>query len=112
MNTLLRAESLSELCETFVTAFIGNLQKMVRGFQLEAVFDFVFGIDDTLGTSKVYRGHELLTMSGVDRDRTILVGDTDHDLEVGRTLGIPVVLVARGHQSTARLRSVHDTVLE
>jgi phosphoglycolate phosphatase len=89
-----------------------NLENMVSGFQLETVFDFVFGIGDKLASSKVYRGHELLSASGVDRTRTVLVGDTDHDLEVGRALGVPVVLVAHGHQSPARLRSIHDTVLE
>ena len=142
----LRSEPLSELCETFVDAFMAgvydcplvpgsrellhavkragktqsvlsatdqeNLENMVRGFQLETVFDFVFGVDNKLGSSKIDRGHELLAASGVDRTRSILVGDTDHDLEVGRALGIPVVLVAHGHQSTARLRTVHDIVLE
>jgi len=33
-----------------------------------------------------------------------MVGDTIHDHEVGLELGIPVVLVARGHQSAERLR--------
>jgi len=89
-----------------------NLQKMVSGFELEACFDFVFGIEDKLAASKVHRGHELLSVSGVDRDRTILVGDTAHDLEVASAIGIPVVLVAHGHQSAERLRRIHDNVVE
>lgn len=89
-----------------------NLDKMVSGFQLEACFDFVFGIEDKLAFSKVHRGHQLLAASGIDRSQTILVGDTDHDLEVARALDIPVVLVAHGHQSAERLRNLHHNVVE
>ena len=39
-----------------------------------------------------------------------MIGDTDHDHEVGVAMGVDVLLVAHGHQSEARLRAVHDRV--
>jgi phosphoglycolate phosphatase len=41
--------------------------------------------------------------SGVDPNRTVLVGDTDHDVEVAQAMGVHCLLVPSGHQSHARL---------
>ncbi len=46
----------------------------------------------------------------IDPGQLILVGDTDHDLEVGDALGIDVLLVTGGHQSHARLSKRHSRV--
>jgi phosphoglycolate phosphatase len=40
-----------------------------------------------------------------------LIGDTDHDLEVGLALGVDVILLSDGHQSPERLSALHHTVL-
>jgi phosphoglycolate phosphatase len=89
-----------------------NLQQMVAGFGLQPYFDFVFGIEDKLAAGKVSRGHDLMRASGVAPEKTLLIGDTDHDLEVGQALGIPVLLVTHGHQSAERLRKIHDNVVD
>lgn len=89
-----------------------HLHEMVAAFDLEACFDFVFGIEDKLAASKVRRGHDLIQASGVPPARTILIGDTDHDLEVAQSLGIAVVLVSHGHQCAERLRCIHHNVVD
>ena len=90
----------------------GNLNDMVSQFGLSPHFDFVFGIADKLAVSKVQRGHDLLRASGVPAARTLLIGDTDHDLEVGHALGISVLLVTHGHQSAERLKRLHHDVID
>ena len=40
----------------------------------------------------------------------LLIGDTDHDAEVGDALEIPVLLVAQGHQDERRLRATGHRV--
>jgi hypothetical protein len=40
----------------------------------------------------------------VPSTRTLLIGDTDYELEVGHALGIPVLLVTPGRQSAERLK--------
>ena len=89
-----------------------NLQRMIAGFELTPYFDFVFGVEGTQGAGKVRRGHELMHASGIAPGHTVLIGDTDHDLEVGHALGISVILVTHGHQSAERLRRVHDNVVD
>ena len=89
----------------------GMLVESVRRYGIEAHFDHVFGIADKLAASKVQRGHELMTRAGVPARDTILVGDSDHDFEVGQALGVDVVLVEHGHMCETRLRAVHPTVV-
>jgi len=89
-----------------------QLHRMVTAFELEPCFDFVYGIEDKLAFSKVHRGHDLLRASGIPASRTVLIGDTDHDLEVGEALGIDVVLVTHGHQCAERLRGLHRHVVD
>jgi phosphoglycolate phosphatase len=89
-----------------------TLNAMMSQFGLSHYFDFVFGIGDKLAGSKVQRGHDLMRESGVPPTRTLLIGDTDHDLEVGQALGISVLLVTHGHQSAERLRRIHHDVID
>ena len=88
------------------------MHDMMSQFGLSQYFDFVFGIGDRLAVSKVQRGHDLMRESGVPAARTLLIGDTDHDLEVGRALGISVLLVTHGHQSAERLKRLHHDVID
>jgi len=89
-----------------------NLEKMMDSFSVRSFLDFVYGIEDKLAASKVHRGHDLMKASGIGAKKTWLVGDTDHDLEVGQALGVNVLLLAHGHQSADRLRALHDHVVE
>lgn len=88
-----------------------NLDRMITAFQLRPFVDHVFGIADKFAASKVTRGFELIAASNVPVTKTVLVGDTDHDLEVGKALGISVILLSHGHQSKERLDKIHDVVL-
>jgi phosphoglycolate phosphatase len=89
-----------------------NLNKMMDSFGLLHLLDHVYGIEDIYAASKVHRGQQLIAAVPTDKTKTVLVGDTDHDLEVGQAMGISVILVAHGHQCASRLRKLHDTVVE
>jgi phosphoglycolate phosphatase len=89
-----------------------SLDRMITYYELRPLLDSVFGIADKFAASKVYRGHELIHLSGIDKNLTVLIGDTDHDLEVARSLGIDVILVAHGHQESEKLKSLHDRVID
>jgi len=68
-------------------------------------FVAVCGLSHLEGDSKVERGRELLAGFAIRPESAILIGDTDHDAEVASALGLSTVLIARGHQSEARLRA-------
>jgi len=89
-----------------------SLNWVVEKFEVHLYLDAWFGIADKYAASKLARGQELIRASGIAPEETILIGDTDHDLEVGRELGMDVILLAHGHQSETRLRKIHDQVLQ
>ncbi|MCX6118112.1 MAG: HAD hydrolase-like protein [Proteobacteria bacterium] len=82
------------------------LTKQLTHFDIHHLFDHVFGLTDFLANSKVERGRELIRESTIHPKDTILIGDTDHDVDVARELGIDVVIYADGHQSYSKLKKV------
>jgi phosphoglycolate phosphatase len=88
-----------------------SLNEVIGHYALKPYFHSVFGIGDKFATSKLARGKELLALSPHSAAETILIGDTDHDLKVGKELGIDVVLVGHGHQCAKRHLKIHDKVL-
>jgi phosphoglycolate phosphatase len=88
------------------------LQDSVRRFEVDHLFDHVYGVFDKQAASKVARGHTLMSEAGVAPEATVLIGDTDHDLEVGLALGVEVILVEHGHQCPERLRRLHHRVVK
>jgi phosphoglycolate phosphatase len=69
-------------------------------------FQHVFGLSDHDAVSKLQRGQDLLatlTGAGADPARMILIGDTDHDYEVGTAMGIDTLILTDGHQHLDRL---------
>jgi phosphoglycolate phosphatase len=87
----------------------GSLERMIQGFGLHEIFARVFGNSDHFATSKLERGRGLLRATGFDSARTVLIGDTLHDLEVADALGTHLVLVDHGHHSRARLSEARLT---
>jgi phosphoglycolate phosphatase len=81
-----------------------DLNQLLAHFGIQSYFDHVFGLSDHYAASKVERGRQLLDACGVSAAESILIGDTDHDFEVGRELGVDVLLLGDGHQHEDRLR--------
>lgn len=89
-----------------------HVLEMLDHFDIARNFRHVFGVADNMAASKEGRGKELVATATHKARGTLLIGDTDHDLEVGRELGVDVLLVAHGHQSHERLLRIHDNVVE
>jgi phosphoglycolate phosphatase len=87
------------------------LEAALKQFGVFDIFDHIYGIEDYHASSKLDRGQALMRESVADPVHTVLVGDTDHDLEVGQALGVDVILVDHGHQSYERLIEKHPVVI-
>lgn len=88
-----------------------HLNDIIQHFQIQHFFDRIFGIENDFAVSKLHRARELMCISNIPAEDTLLIGDTDHDLEVGRELGVDVLLIADGHQHVERLVKLHDKVI-
>ena len=73
--------------------------------------DFIYGVDNLDGRSKVDRARELI--SALQTSQTpqtfIFIGDSLHDKEVADAIGVRCVLCAQGSHAGWRLRAVAPT---
>ncbi len=83
----------------------GMLNDALVRFGLRDYFDFVCGTDNLSGASKLERGRALMARLRAEtpQARFACVGDTQHDAEVARDLGVDCLLVSGGHQTDERL---------
>jgi phosphoglycolate phosphatase len=88
-----------------------HLEEMMEHFDIGHLFHGVYGLDHHHADSKVHLGQRLLDEHTIDLSETLLVGDTDHDLEVGRHLNVDVLLVGCGHQDMEYLQTLHPHVI-
>lgn len=88
------------------------LLRTIDHYGLTGFFDAITGISDNYAHSKAETGIRMMGDLGLVPGETIMIGDTVHDFEVASLLGISCVLVARGHQSAARLLSTGAPVIE
>ena len=76
----------------------------LRELGIFEVFEEVKGLDNIHAASKTALAIEWRKKHPTER--VLLIGDTDHDLETARAMGVECVLVARGHQSRDRLEQL------
>lgn len=88
-----------------------HIDEMTQHFGVNHLFDYIYGIDNLHAASKLGRGRELIEVSKIDKEQTILIGDTDHDYEVAEQLGIDCLLIADGYQAASRLLDIHHHVI-
>lgn len=84
------------------------LEEALEVYGIREYFDFVYGVDNLDGGSKLARAEALKEKIGTTD--AVLIGDSIHDAEVAKALGFAAVLVATGGHSAARLRAAAPTV--
>ncbi|MBI2601925.1 MAG: HAD family hydrolase [Deltaproteobacteria bacterium] len=88
-----------------------DLKNYVNHFGLGKYVSHIYGCRAYPTEGKIDRGHELLEKTAADREKTVIVGDTEYDYEVGKALGVEVILVADGYQAYERLSHLDCRVL-
>ncbi len=91
-QTLLSATELTMLC--------GQLLEL----GISEVFCEILGRGDIHAASK--EGIAIAWRDGHPTDRVLMIGDTDHDLQVAKAINADCALISRGHQSEAYLKTL------
>lgn len=79
-----------------------ELRSALDALQLLPLLEGVYGLGDLLARGKVEQGRRLMADASLDPREVVLVGDTDHDVEVARELGVLPITLTIGHQSPHR----------
>ncbi len=84
----------------FSAAHIEELEFQVTNHALEGVFHELSGASDYQAGSKLERG---IKLSDQNKNKPgVIIGDTIHDMEIGKEIGIETIWVSEGHQSVQR----------
>lgn len=101
-----------------------GLDEVLQTVQLKGVFDASRTADKTAGKPDPKMLHELMAELDTTAQRTLMVGDTTHDLQMALNAGCPSLGVSYGaHESTAfaalkplhiahSVQDMHDWLLE
>lgn len=87
-----------------------SLKISAKKYGVDKYFSIISGLDDNYANSKVELGLELLKKSGADPKKSVMIGDTTHDYETAKAMGIDCILIAAGHNSKKRLEECGVTV--
>lgn len=87
------------------------LEQTLKHNSIIDFFEGVYGLDNHYAVSKIERGKQLLGEFNLQKEKTWIIGDTNHDFEVADQLGIKCILIADGHQSKNRLNKTGAEIL-
>ena len=73
-----------------------GLDEALHAVELQGVFDGSRTADETAGKPHPRMLHELMREFGVEPERTLMIGDTTHDLQMARNAGCASVGVSYG----------------
>jgi len=78
-----------------------GLDEALHAVELRGMFDGTRTADETRPKPDPQMLHELMRQFGADPDRTLMIGDTTHDLQLAANAGAPSVAVAYGAHAPA-----------
>lgn len=90
-----------------------ELKKQLDYYGITKYFKDILGIDSIFVKGKIDVAKRFFTQNDIDLDKTVVIGDTDHDFEVSKELGCHSILFSQGHQDRKILESCHpDRVID
>lgn len=87
-----------------------TLTEILKSYNLFDYFDFIIGSDNIYAGGKIHLGLKLIEKLNVGKNEILFVGDTLHDYEVAKAMGVNSLLIAEGHQAKEKL-SVNGAIV-
>jgi phosphoglycolate phosphatase len=84
-----------------------GLDEALRAVELQGLFDGSRTADETAGKPHPRMLHELMREFGAEPERTLMIGDTTHDLQMALNAGCPSVGVSYGAHDPAAFQSLN-----
>ena len=88
------------------------LEEAVTYFGIKPYFSHIVGLNDYYAQSKIENGKNLIARFESDKSKIVIIGDTTHDFEVAREIGINCILLNGGHYAKHRLIACNTRVVE
>lgn len=105
IEEMLSAFANNNLNQIILSAFkTYEITKYARKFSIEHYFDDVLGTQNIVMESKTIRGRRYMQEHGFVPEQTLYIGDTVHDYNTARDLGVDCILFSGGQQSPRLLQ--------
>ena len=89
-----------------------DLQKFISFYGLNKYFKIISGVTDTKANGKLNIAQNHLNQIKFSKNEILFIGDTLHDNEVAKRMGIPIVLVSFGHNSYPILKKSGSPIVQ
>jgi len=90
-----------------------DLKLQLDYYGISKYFQDILGIDSIYAEGKIEVAKKFISSNKLDLDKTVVIGDTDHDYEVAKELGCHSILFSQGHQSRKTLEKCNpDYVID
>lgn len=88
------------------------LESCITDLGIRDYFTLISGLTDSYAKSKLTEGHTLIQKLKAVPSETILIGDSTHDHEVAKALGVKTLLVSHGFEHPERLARLGQPVFD
>ena len=89
-----------------------EITKFAEKFSVSHYFKSILGTDNIVMESKTLRGRKYMQDNNLVPDKTLYIGDTVHDYETAKGLGVDCVLLSIGQQSPRLLKECDSAVCD
>lgn len=94
----------SNLTQSVLSAYSQKtLEEIIDHFNLSHYFIKLVGLNNIYAASKLENGRKWIRDLEINPKEVLMFGDTLHDLEVAREMGVDCILFSGGHQSHSKL---------
>ena len=87
------------------SSYADCIMRDAERFEVLPYFERILAADDLLAGSKVERGKAWIESQEIVPGDMVMIGDTLHDFDTARAMGVDCILCAIGHQSEKDLRT-------
>ena len=113
VKDVLRKISDMGISQYVLSAYSQNdLVKIIEHYGISEYFSNIKGLHHIYADSKLHLGVELLKEIDTHPDHILIVGDTHHDFEISKELGVKAILFSHGHQNGKILKEFGVPVMD
>ncbi len=77
----------------------------LKYFKIFNYFEEIIGLNDHYAGGKINIGLKLIEKINLKKEKVLMIGDTKHDAEVAKAMGINCILISHGHHTKKRLQT-------
>ena len=88
------------------------LDESLEYYSLSKYFTAIVGVNNLNAVGKEKMGVEMMLKNNLSENETLIIGDTEYDLNVSKTLGCDCLLLSMGHFSKNRLQKLNVPVID